>query len=70
MGKHMVGHELTDEVVQITNKRAGISLGYTEWQEDWKTHVFVSEDGMEFSADCLEEIVKLLKRLDARRVAP
>lgn len=67
LGKFMVGHELTDDVVQIVNRRAGGTLGYTELQPSWKQHVFVPEESTEFSADCLEEIVKLLKRLDARR---
>ena len=66
LGRFMVGHELTEDVIHIENKRSHGTLGYAEWSRDWKMHVFVPEDGTEFSADCLEEIVKLLKRLDAK----
>ena len=52
----------------IHNKRSDAPLGGVEWYAPWKTHVFESiGEGAIFSADCLQEIVKFLGRLNKER---
>ena len=57
-----------DDLWEIRNKGSDGVLGYVDWYSRWKSYVFNSMgEAVIFSADCLEEIVKFLKRLNKER---
>jgi len=51
----------------ILNTKYGNRIGDVVWYPPWKQYVFEGAEDCVFSADCLQEIVKFLLRLNEER---
>ena len=45
----------------VKNKKGGYPLGFIEWCDEWKQYIFCPEGDMQFSVDCLEDIIEFTK---------
>jgi hypothetical protein len=51
------------KVYAVRNINNQLILGYIEWYTAWRQYCFLTQNGMVFSKDCLEDICGFIKQL-------
>lgn len=54
---------------QVVNKQ-DILLGYIEWQPSWRQYVLQTEEWIEWSAGCLQDVCDAIAKINAARTRP
>ena len=47
----------------VKNKKGGYLLGFIEYCKEWKQYIFCPEEEMQFSQDCLVDIIKFIEEI-------
>lgn len=66
LGKYMAAESLTNGKWFVKMKRGDSVLGIVAWYRPWRQWVFQPSKMTEFSADCMDCIVGMLKSLNKK----